>query len=101
LQIQPRFQYTWDVNDKHRDVIRIGGGLFGSNLNNYAMVNNLQFDGTKIFAVDIQGENVPTPNFPAYRTDPSTAPGAELFDLPGVARMATINMNNENLIISS
>ncbi len=97
FQIQPRVQYTWDVNNKHRDVIRIGGGVFGSNLNNYAMVNNLQFDGTKIFAVDIQGDNVPTPDFPAYRNDPSTAPGAELFDIPGVSKVATINMNHKDL----
>ncbi|KEO71696.1 TonB-dependent receptor [Anditalea andensis] len=99
LQIQPRFQFTWDVNERQRDIIRIGGGMFGSNMNNYAMVNNLQFDGTKIYAVDIQGENVPTPDFPGYRNNPSTAPGAELFDLPGVERLTTINMNNENLKI--
>lgn len=99
LQIQPRVQFTWDVNDEHRDIIKIGGAVFGSNMNNYAMVNNLQFDGTKIFAADIQGANVPTPDFPLYRDNPSAAPGAELFDIPGVSRVTTINMNNENLKI--
>lgn len=99
FQIQPRVQFTWDINDKHTDIIRIGGGVFGSNMNNYAMVNNLQFDGTKIFAVDIQGPNVPTPNFPAYRQNPDSAPGTELFDIPGVTRVTTINMNNKNLKI--
>ncbi len=99
LQVQPRFQFTWDVNDRHSDVIRVGAGVFGSNMNNYAMVNNLQFDGTKIFAVDIQGDNVPSPDFTRYRNDPASAPGVELFDLPGVAPVTTINMNNENLKI--
>ncbi len=97
FQLQPRFQFSWDVNNRQTDIIRIGGGIFGSSLNNYSMVNNLQFDGTKIFAVDIQGENVPSPNFPGYRQDPTLAPGEELFNLPGVNKVATINMNNENL----
>lgn len=97
FQIQPRVQFTWDMNERQTDVIRIGAGVFGSALNNYTDVNNLQFDGTKIVAVDITGANVPTPNFISYRENPSTAPGVELLNLPGVSPMATINMNSENL----
>ncbi|GMQ27884.1 TonB-dependent receptor [Algoriphagus confluentis] len=97
FQIQPRFQFTWDINEKQTDVIRIGGGIFGSALNNYTDVNNLQFDGTKIVAVDITGANVPTPDFVAYRNDPSTAPGVDLLTLPGVSPVTTINMNSEDL----
>jgi len=97
FQIQPRFQFTWDINEKQTDVIRIGGGVFGSALNNYTDVNNLQFDGSKIVAVDITGSAVPTPNFVSYRNDPSTAPGAELLTLPGVSPVTTINMNSEDL----
>ncbi|SDA90799.1 Carboxypeptidase regulatory-like domain-containing protein [Algoriphagus alkaliphilus] len=97
FQIQPRFQFTWDINQKQTDVIRIGGGVFGSALNNYTDVNNLQFDGTKIVAVDITGAAVPTPNFVSYRNDPSTAPGVELLSLPGVTPLTTINMNSEDL----
>lgn len=97
FQIQPRFQLVWDVGVRGTDFIKVGAGVFGSSLNNYADINNLQFDGTKIFAVDVQGPNVPTPDFPSYRNDPRTAPGEELFALPGVEPLATINMNNENL----
>ncbi len=97
FQLQPRLQFTWDINDKQTDLIKIGGGIFGSALNNYTMVNNLQFDGTKIFAVDLRGNQVPTPDFVAYRNNPASAPGIELFNLPGIAKVATINMNNENL----
>jgi hypothetical protein len=39
---------------------------------------------------------VPVPDFPAYRSNPASAPGAELYDLPGVPRLATINMNGAN-----
>lgn len=97
FQIQPRFQFTWDINERQTDVIRVGAGVFGSALNNYTDVNNLQFDGTKIVAVDITGANVPTPNFVSYRDNPSTAPGVDLLNLPGVSPVATINMNSENL----
>lgn len=97
FQLQPRFQFTWDINEKQRDILRIGGGIFGSALNNYSDVNNLQFDGTKIFAVDITGDLVPTPDFESYRNDPTTAPGVDLLSQPGVSTVTTINMNSEDL----
>ncbi|MBO9198700.1 MULTISPECIES: TonB-dependent receptor [Niastella] len=91
LQIQPRIQFNWDINEKHRDYVRLGAGIFGSDINNYAMINNMVFDGTKVLSVDIQ-KNIPKPNFPGYRSNPASAPGKELFD-QGVPRLATINMN--------
>ncbi|WBL43573.1 carboxypeptidase regulatory-like domain-containing protein [Algoriphagus halophytocola] len=97
FQIQPRFQFTWDINEKQQDILRVGAGIFGSALNNYSDVNNLQFDGTKIFAVDITGDLVPTPNFESYRNDPSTAPGVDLLNQPGISPVTTINMNSEDL----
>ncbi|MCE7053055.1 carboxypeptidase regulatory-like domain-containing protein [Algoriphagus sp. AGSA1] len=97
FQIQPRFQFTWDINEKQQDILRFGAGVFGSALNNYSDVNNLQFDGTKIFAVDITGENVPTPDFVSYRNDPTTAPGVDLLNQPGITTVTTINMNSEDL----
>ncbi len=96
LQLQPRIQFTWDVNEKHKDIVRFGGGIFGSDLNNYSMINNMLFDGTKIASIDVQGNLVPTPNFPAYRQNPETAPGAEMFNTPGVSKLFTINTNSEN-----
>ncbi|MCH6236011.1 TonB-dependent receptor [Cognataquiflexum rubidum] len=97
FQIQPRVQFTWDINERQRDVIRIGGGIFGSALNNYTDVNNLQFDGTKIVAVDVTGANVPTPDFESYRNDPSTAPGVDLLNNPNISPVVTINMNSSTL----
>jgi len=99
LQIQPRLHFKWDVNDQQENILQFGAGVFSSVLNNYTMINQLQFDGTKIFAVDLRGANVPVANFPLFRQDPSTAPGAELFNLPGVTRVGTINMNSEDLRI--
>ncbi len=93
-QLQPRVQFTWDVNEDKKDVIRFGAGIFGSNLNPYSMINNMLFDGTRVASVDIQGALVPSPDFPGYRNDPSTAPGAELFDIAGVEKLITINTNS-------
>ncbi len=97
FQLQPRFQLTWDIGEQQRDILRIGAGIFGSNLNNYSMVNNMLNDGTKVASVDISGAQVPTPNFPGYRADPLSAPGQELFNLPGVEKVSTINMNSKDI----
>lgn len=97
FQVQPRFQLTWDIGEKRRDIFRIGAGIFGSNLNNYSMVNNMLNDGTKVASVDISGNGVPVPDFPSYRENPSSAPGLELFNLPGVEKVSTINMNSKDI----
>jgi len=91
FQLQPRIQFNWDINEKHRDYVRFGAGIFGSDINNYAMINNMVFDGTKVQSVDIQ-TNIPKPNFPGYRNDPSTAPGKELLN----RAVPTINMNGKD-----
>ena len=93
FQIQPRVQFTLDVNEAHTDYVRFGAGIFGSDINNYATINNRVFDGTRIASVDVRTPNVPTPNFVGYRDNPSTAPGKELFDIPGVNKLITINTN--------
>lgn len=91
FQMQPRLQFNWDINEKHRDYIRLGAGIFGSDINNYAMINNMVFDGTKVLSVDIQSD-IPTPNFPGYRGTPASAPGKDL-----LARgVPTINMNGKD-----
>jgi len=97
FQLQPRFQATWNVAGRNTDFIKVGAGVFGSALNNYSDINNLQFDGSKVQALDVRGANVPTPNFPSYRSNPSTAPGQEVFLINGVNPLTTINMNSEDL----
>ncbi len=69
FQLQPRIQFNWDINEKHKDYLRFGAGIFASDINNYAMINNQLFDGTKILSIDIQ-QNVPTPNFVGLPQEP-------------------------------
>lgn len=97
---QPRVQFSWDVQGKKTDIIRLGGGIFSANPINYAQVNNIQNSGTKVASIDITrpstGPNlVPKPNFPAYRNDPSTAPGL----IAGAPTVSTINLNDPHLQI--
>ncbi|RPD40587.1 TonB-dependent receptor [Chitinophaga barathri] len=96
FQLQPRIQFNWDINQKHTDFLRFGAGIFASDINNYAMINNQLFDGTKILSIDIQGAGVPSPNFIEYRKNPASAPGKELFDQLGLPRIGTINMNGKD-----
>lgn len=85
--IQPRFQLTWNVKGKDTDILKIGGGVFTSQPHYYAQVNNIQNSGTLLGAIDVTGVDVPTPDFPAYRNDPSTVPGVP----DGVTPFSTIN----------
>jgi hypothetical protein len=97
LQVQPRIQATWDLGQNKRDIIRVGGGILGSALNPYSMINNMLFDGSHIVGVDLTGELVPTPNFNSYRQNPNTAPGMDLLKDPNIPKLATINMNGKDV----
>ncbi|MHC8948774.1 TonB-dependent receptor [Sphingobacterium hungaricum] len=88
--VQPRVQFTWDVNENQTDFIKLGGGIFASDINNYVMINNLTFDGTNIGTVDVSGADVPTPDFISYRNDMSTIPTLDNLQLP------FINYTGEN-----
>lgn len=72
--LQPRFQFTWDVNEKRTDIIRFGAGIFASDINNYVLINNLTFDGKHLATVDVRSPNIPAVDFNAYRADPSKTP---------------------------
>jgi len=96
LQVQPRVQATWDVRQNGQDIIRLGGGIMGSALNPYSMINNMLFDGSHIVGVDLTGNAVPTPNFSGYRQNPASAPGMDLLQNPNIPKLATINMNGKD-----
>ncbi|MBT1704758.1 TonB-dependent receptor [Chryseosolibacter indicus] len=89
--IQPRLQFTWDINDNHRDIIRLGGGVFASDINNYVLINNLTFDGKHLATVDVRSPNIPIPNFAEYRNNYASIPSLDAFQLP------TINTNGADV----
>jgi hypothetical protein len=85
--VQPRFQLTWDVAGRQRDVVKIGGGLYSAQPVAYLQVNNIQNSGTLVGAIDVSGTGVPAPDFVSYRRNPSTAPGIPA----GAQYVSTIN----------
>jgi hypothetical protein len=89
--IQPRFQVTWDMGGRKRDILKIGGGMFSSQPHYYAQVNNIQNSGSMVGAIDVTGKSVPRPDFNAYRQDPNTIPGIP----DGVKYISTINAVNK------
>lgn len=91
--VQPRFQLTWDVNEKHTDYIRAGAGVFASDINNYMIINNLTFDGKHFGTVDVRAPNIPKPDFVAFRNNPSLTPTLAAFQIP------TINTNGPDVKI--
>ncbi len=85
--VQPRLQLTYNLGSRSTDIFRLGGGVFSSQPHYYAQVNNIQNSGVLLGAIDVTGDDVPTPDFPGYREDPSTVPGVPA----GQAPFSTIN----------
>lgn len=81
---QPRLQLTWDVQEKHTDYIKVGAGIFSSDINNYMLINNLTFDGRHFGTVNLNSSSVsiPAPDFSAFRKDLGTVPAFTQYQLP-------------------
>lgn len=80
--LQPRLQFSWDINENQTDYLRFGAGVFASDINNYMIINNLTFDGSNFATVDVLGADVPTPDFNAYRNDVNSIPSLAQHQLP-------------------
>ncbi len=88
--VQPRLQLSWDINDKHKDIIRFGAGIFSSDINNYVVINNLYFDGKNTATVDVRVPNMPVADFNAYRNNFDAIPTLAAF------QSSTINTNGKD-----
>lgn len=85
FQLQPRIQFNLDVNEEGTDFVRLGAGIFGSDINNYMTINNLTFDGKHFATVDVTASQANlTPNFIGYRNGTATAPTYEAFQVPTI-----------------
>lgn len=84
-KLQPRGQVLWDVSGGGRDLVRVGAGRFAAQVPYYLQHNQLQNDGLQLVDVVLTGAAVPTPDYAAYRADPSSIPGLP----PGAAAPAS------------
>lgn len=81
VTLEPRGQIVWDVDGEGRDLVRVGGGRFTAQLPYYAQHNSILYTGLQITDIDLR-TGIPTPNYPAYRADPSTIPGVPAGQTP-------------------
>nr|WP_199158603.1 carboxypeptidase regulatory-like domain-containing protein [Pedobacter sp. ASV2] len=81
--IQPRVQFSWDINEERTDFVRLGAGVFASDINNYVTINNLTFDGKHYGTVDTR-KDIPTAYLTDYRNNPSSAPTLSQYQLPTI-----------------
>lgn len=88
--LQPRLQFSWDINQNQTDFLRFGAGIFASDINNYMIINNLTFDGSNFATVDVRDEDIPPIDFIRYRQDHSTIPALTAHQVP------TINYTGED-----
>ena len=74
-KLQPRAQLTWNIGGNGSRVLRVGGGRFASQPIYYLQHNQLLNDGSRTADFTYTGAAVPTPDFNAYRANPSRVPG--------------------------
>jgi hypothetical protein len=74
--VQPRGQVTWDVRGDGADLLRVGAGAFAAQPHYYLQANSIFNSGTDLGDLVLDGAAAPRPDYPAYRQDPSTVPGA-------------------------
>lgn len=83
--IQPRMQLEWNVAQQNKDFIKLGAGVFSSDINNYMLINNLSFDGNHFATVDVNPSTIGLiPNFIDYRKDYSTVPSLSQYQVPTI-----------------
>jgi hypothetical protein len=83
--IQPRFQFDWNINERNKDFLKFGAGIFSSDINNYMIINNLVFDGRHLATVDVNPSQIGlTPDFNSYRNDYGTVPTLSQYQLPTI-----------------
>jgi hypothetical protein len=73
--LSPRAEIVWDPNADGSRIVRLGAGLFAANLPAYEYHNELLNTGLTLADIDLRGSAVPAPDFPEYRSNPSTVPG--------------------------
>ena len=95
--LQLRFQATWDVQGTGQNFVKLGAGIFSAQPHYYAQVNNIQNSGVLLGAVDVSGEQVPTPDFVEYRQNPNSAPGIP----EGAEVISTINSVSDDFEVPS
>jgi len=87
--IQPRFNLIWDVKGNGQDIVKLGAGLFASELTTQPITFAHIDNGVDFRQVDIYN-NVPKPDWAAYQKDFNAVPGLDYYKTLNNTQPATV-----------
>ena len=94
--IQPRANLIWDVHGDGRDIVKLGAGLFASELTtqpiSFAHIDN----GVDFRQIDIE-QNVPPAQWALYQKDFGAVPGKAYYDSLPTKQPATVLLLDKHL----
>lgn len=94
--VQPRANLIWDIHGNGRDIVKVGAGLFSSELTTQPITFAHIDNGVDFRQVDIRS-NVPIPDWKAYQKDFSKVPGTDYYKSLGTTQPATVLALDKNL----
>jgi Carboxypeptidase regulatory-like domain len=87
--IQPRANLIWDVHGNGQDIVKVGAGLFASELTTQPITFAHIDNGVDFRQIDIR-QNVPIPDWQAYQKDFTKVPGVEYYNSLTTKQPATV-----------
>ena len=94
--VQPRVNLIWDVNGNGRDIVKVGAGLFASELTTQPITFAHIDNGVDFRQVNIL-QNVPVPNWAAYQKNFSLVPGVAYYNSLTTTQPATVLILDKHL----
>lgn len=73
-KVQPRAHLIWDIRGDGRQMLRLGGGRYSAQTLYLNQANHAINPGYGSYTATVTGDDIPFPDFPGYRADPSTSP---------------------------
>ena len=95
--IQPRMNLIWDVNSDGKDIVKLGAGLFASELTTQPITFSHIDNGVDFRQINILNNNVPAANWAAYQKDFSLVPGVAYYNSLTTKQPATVLALDKNL----
>jgi len=94
--VQPRVNLIWDVHGDGRDIVKVGAGLFASELTTQALTFAHIDNGVDFRQVDIRS-NIPQAQWALYQKDFNAVPGVAYYNTLTTSQPATVLMLDKHL----
>jgi hypothetical protein len=94
--IQPRANLIWDVHGDGRDIVKVGAGLFASELTTQPITFAHIDNGVDFRQIDIR-QNVPQAQWAVYQKDFNAVPGVAYYNSLTTKQPATVLLLDKHL----